>query len=86
MTEKESKFKELLDENYCWPCAFPFKFIIPADKLEAILNLFPGEEYACRPSRTGKYMSITIHKNVCSSEDVVRIYDLVGTTEGVICL
>jgi uncharacterized protein len=86
MTEKESHFKELLDANYCWPCSFPFKFIIPADKLETILELFPGEEYTSRPSRTGKYISVTIHKNVCSSEEVVRIYERVGTTEGVICL
>jgi putative lipoic acid-binding regulatory protein len=86
MTERKSNFRELLDANYCWPCSFPFKFIVPADKLDEILALFPGEECAYRPSRTGKYISITIHKNVCSSEEVALIYERVGTTEGVICL
>lgn len=86
MVENGSQFRELLEANYCWPCSFPFKFIVPADKLEEILALFPGEEHVCRPSRTGKYVSVTIHKNVCSSEEVTRIYALVGKTEGAICL
>lgn len=86
MSEKESQFKDLLDANYCWPCAFPFKFIVPADKLDEILGIFPGEEYTSRPSRTGKYVSVTIHKNVCSGEEVVQIYEQVGKTEGAICL
>jgi putative lipoic acid-binding regulatory protein len=86
MVKRESNFRELLDANYCWPCSFPFKFIVPADKLDEILGLFSGEEYACRPSRTGKYVSVTIHKNVCSSEEVAQIYERVGKTEGAICL
>ncbi|MBN1545953.1 MAG: hypothetical protein JW902_04765, partial [Syntrophaceae bacterium] len=49
MSDQESRFKNLLDENYCWPCAFPFKFIIPAERLENVLALFPGEEYTSRP-------------------------------------
>lgn len=86
MAENTSNFRELLDANYCWPCAFPFKFIVPADKLQEILSLFPGEEHVCRSSRTGKYISVTIHKNVSSSEEVARIYELAGKTEGTICL
>lgn len=86
MVENENNFRELLDVNYCWPCVFPFKFIVPSDKLQEILTLFPGEEHVCRASRTGKYISVTIHKNVCSSEEVVQIYELVGKTEGAICL
>lgn len=86
MSEKESQFKDLLDANYIWPCSFPFKFIVPTKKLDEILGLFPGVEYACRPSRTGKYVSVTIHKNVCSSEEVAQIYEQVGKTEGAICL
>lgn len=76
----------MLDENYCWPCAFPFKFIIPAERLENVLALFPGEEYTSRPSKTGKYFSITIHKNMGSSDEVVQIYNRAGRINGVICL
>jgi len=86
MTENTGKFRELLDANYCWPCVFPFKFIVPAEKLQEILILFPDAEPVCRSSRTGKYVSVTIHQHVCSSEEVARIYELVGKTEGAICL
>ena len=86
MTEKESQFRDLLDANYRWPCSFPFKFIIPAEKRDEILALFPGEEYTCRPSKTGKYVSVTIHKHVSSSAEVLEIYNRFKTIEGVICL
>jgi putative lipoic acid-binding regulatory protein len=86
MTENSNRFQELLDANYCWPCSFPFKFIVPKEKLEDILALFPGEACTSRPSKTGKYVSVTIHKNVCSSEEVVQIYEQVGKISGVICL
>jgi len=86
MTEKESQFQNLLDANYRWPCSFPFKFIIPAARQDEILALFPGDEYTCRPSKTRKYVSLTIHKNVSSSAEVIEIYNRFKAIEGVICL
>ena len=86
MAVNENRFQELLNVNYCWPCSFPFKFIVPAEKLGDILALFPGEACTSRQSKAGKYVSVTIHKYVCSSEEVVRIYDQAGKINGVICL
>jgi len=84
--EKESQFQDLLDANYRWPCSFPFKFIMPVEIRDEILALFPGDEYTSRPSKNGKYISVTIHKNVSSSTEVIEIYNRVKTIEGVICL
>jgi len=86
MPNKESQFDDLLNANYCWPCAFPFKFIIPVERLDDLLVLFPGDEYTSRPSKTGKYVSVTIHKDMSSSDEVIRIYNRAGRIEGVICL
>lgn len=86
VTEKQMKFEDLLDENYRWPCSFPFKFIMPVQMLDEVLALFPGEEYTRRPSKTGKYVSVTIRKNVSSSKEVIEIYNRIRAIEGVICL
>ncbi|MDX9744911.1 MAG: DUF493 family protein [Syntrophales bacterium] len=86
MKKNMNSFKRLLDEHYGWPCAFPFKFIMSAEKLPEILAFFPGEDYRIRSSETGKYISVTIHKHVSSSEEVARIYELAGKVRGVVCL
>ena len=86
VTEKQTQFEDLLDENHRWPCSFPFKFIMPVQMLDEVLALFPGEEYTRRPSKTGKYVGVTIRKNVSSGKEVMEIYDRVGAVKGVICL
>ena len=83
---KDHRFRELLDRHHTWPCSFPFKFIVPAEKLREILLLFPGEKPALRPSKEGKYIGITVHKHVQSSDEVLAYYNRLAGTKGVICL
>jgi putative lipoic acid-binding regulatory protein len=85
-TADRHSFQELLDRRHTWPCLFPFKFIVPAEKLPDILSLFPEEEPVLRPSKGGKYVSVTIHKHVRSSDDVIACYNRLAGMEGVICL
>lgn len=87
ITDKHhNTFQELLDRHHTWPCSFPFKFIVPAEKLNEILLLFPEEEPVLRSSKEGKYVSVTIHKRVHSSEEVMACYNRLTGTKGVICL
>ncbi len=86
MNSRDSRFVDLLNENYTWPCPFPFKFIVPVERLDELKGLFPDENHACRPSRTGKYVSVSFSKSMRSSEEVVQVYNRVGSIEGVICL
>ena len=86
ITDKHHTFRELLDRCHTWPCSFPFKFIVPAEKLHEILLLFPEEEPTLRSSKEGKYVSVTIRKRVCSSNEVLEYYNRLTGIKGVICL
>jgi uncharacterized protein YbbK (DUF523 family)/putative lipoic acid-binding regulatory protein len=85
-TDKQQTFRELLDQCHTWPCSFPFKFIVPQEKLQEILLLFPEEKPSLRSSKGGKYVSVTINKRVHSSDEVLACYDRLAGTKGVICL
>ena len=86
MTDKHHKFQKLLDQHYAWPCSFSFKFVAPAEKLQDVLLLFPDEKPVLRPSKEGKYVSVTIHKHVRSSDEVMVYYNRLTGIKGVICL
>lgn len=81
------EFKQRLDEHHQWPCTYMFKFIVPQDQTQKILNLFESrDELRTRPSRHGRYMSVTAKCTVSSSEEVVAVYQAAAQVEGVISL
>ncbi len=81
------EFKQRLDEHHQWPCTYMFKFIVPQDQTQNILNLFESrDELRTRPSRHGRYMSVTAKCTVSSSEEVVAVYQAAAQVEGVISL
>ena len=80
-------FKKLLDNQYDWPTRYTFKFIVPCDKVKNIKDLLgDGFEVLERPSRSGKYISCIVHRNISSSDEVVEVYKAISTVEGVISL
>lgn len=79
-------FKELLDEQYQWPTTYLFKFVSPLDKIEKLEEIFEGQDIAKRPSRTGKFISLTISSAMNSSDEVVSVYKEVNSIQGVIPL
>lgn len=81
-----SKLRALLDDQYNWPQSYTFKFICKQSTLEVVSQHFEGHEITTNNSRTGKYTSITIHKHVESSDQVIDTYKLIGSIEGVIAL
>ena len=61
MAEDKSleSFRSSLDANYEWPCIFPFKFIVPKDQTEAVLELFADDPVQSRASRNGRFTAYT---------------------------
>lgn len=81
-----AKFKVLLDESYQWPDYYEFKFIIKTEDKSLITAKLPGFTIHETPSKQGNYTSISARKLMKSTEEVLEIYELVGTIKGVMSL
>jgi hypothetical protein len=75
-----------LDEFHEWPCRFMFKFITPQGKTAELTALFAGRPFTTRPSKNGRYVSITAELEMQSSEEVIALYREAGKIEGIISL
>ena len=79
--------QKLLDDQYCWPAVYPFKFIVPRASAEKLLALFPSREgVSVRESGKGKYISVSVNVIMTSSASVVAVYEAVADIEGIISL
>ncbi|MFM7853366.1 MAG: DUF493 domain-containing protein, partial [Flammeovirgaceae bacterium] len=78
--------KEKLDQNHAWPDLYTFKFIVPAGKEKQVTELFPNHSYTQRPSKHGKYISVTVQAMMQSSDAVIEIYQSASKIEGIVAL
>ena len=81
-----SGFKEKLDRVHQWPSLYMFKFIVPGEKEAEVKQLFPKNVVTTRPSKNGKYVSVTAKVMVASPDQVVKIYEQAADIEGLIAL
>ncbi len=79
-------FKQRLDEEHHWPAVYMFKFVVPRDKEQDVLDLFPEENLTSKISKKGKYISFTLQKVMQSSDQVIEIYEEAHKIEGIIAL
>ena len=89
MSDDKSSLESLrsaLDDNYDWPCNFTFKFIVPKEQTETVLELFADDPVSERPSKSGKYTAYTMEIFVHSADEVFAIYQRVARVPGVISL
>ncbi len=70
----EESFQETLDAFYDWPCTFTFKFIVSRNDFQAILDLFADDAVRTRHSSRGRYVALTVERQVRSSREVVAVY------------
>ncbi len=87
--EAKTRLRESLDKVHGWPSVYMFKFIFEpeAERLEAVLALFPPEsEVLRRYSAGGKYLSVTVKEVMMNAEDVIDRYDRAAAIPGVITL
>ena len=93
MTKEDKFYKKLklsLEETTKFPTEYMYKFIIPAskEKLKEIEDVFnhTGAVIKTKPSKTGKYNSITVMVQMKNADDVIAKYKEVSAVEGVISL
>ncbi|BCS87085.1 DUF493 family protein [Pseudodesulfovibrio sediminis] len=86
MSDKIEKFKQTLDECHDWPCPYIYKFIVPTENLQLLVALFPKEELQTRESKTGKYTSVTMTSTMCSSHEVMAVYEKASQVPGLMSL
>jgi putative lipoic acid-binding regulatory protein len=79
-------FKELLDSKHRWPSEYQFKFIVRADLINELKDLFVDQELILKKSSNAKYYSVTIFIKVKSSDEVISIYKKASTIPGIISL
>ena len=80
------KFKALLDEHYSWPQPYKFKFIVPAHKKDEAAEILNDHDLDFRPSRTGKYTSVTAVRVFHETDQVIEVYQRVSKIDGLISL
>ncbi len=86
MDEKTTQFKQALDDHHQWPCPYVYKFILPTENLQQLTALFPDDEVKTRESKTGKYTSVTMISTMCSSDEVMAVYQKAATVPGLMSL
>jgi hypothetical protein len=84
--EGMDRFQKLLDDQHAWPAEYTFKFIVPEDRLDELKAVFGQIPVSVRPSRHGRYMSVTATMLIHSSDEIVAIYTEAGHIAGLIAL
>ena len=69
-----------------WPALYPFKFIVPIEKLDEVLELFEKAETRTKISRKGNYVSVSATPFMYDSEKVIEIYTRALRIDGLLAL
>ncbi len=86
MSTEIERFKALLDEHHIWPTEYLFKFVILAEQIEELKYILLEEDLSIKPSKNGKYVSVSLEKVFNSSHEVILIYEKAWTIKGIISL
>lgn len=85
-----ARLKTQLEDNFTWPSAYLFKFIVPTDpdKIEAFSVIFANTDAQInsRESSKGTYTSVSVKTTMESPQAVIDKYLEVSNIEGVISL
>lgn len=79
-------FREKVEQEHSFPGIYIFKFIVPANKKQEILDLLPKGEITFRNSANQKYVSITAKIKLQTSQGVLDVYLAANKVEGCIAL
>lgn len=79
-------FKSSLDAYYSWPAYFPFKFIVPIEQANQVIELLDDPNLTSRPSANGRYRAFSLDKQMNSSEEVIAIYEMMTPIPGIISI
>lgn len=69
-----------------WPAGYLFKFIVPVNKVNEIVEILPKGDLSTRESGKGKYVSVTSYAEMNTSEEVIDVYEKASRVEGIMAL
>lgn len=83
-----ANFKEKLENVQTFPGLYAFKFILTGGvaQIKDLRTVLPDDEFVETPSKTGKYVSITVKKWMEDADAVIEVYKKVGEIKGVMML
>ena len=79
-------FRSSLDAYYTWPATFPFKFIVPIEQSNQVIELLDDPHLTSRPSTNGRYRAFTSEKMMGSSEEIISVYEKMERIPGIISI
>lgn len=79
-------FKAKVELEHTFPGVYIFKFIVPSDKKDDILELLPKGETSLRTSSKNHYISITCKAELNTSQEVIDVYFEANKVDGTIAL
>jgi len=87
-TDIYANLKEKLESVEQFPGVYNFKFIITGGlaKIEDLRAILPHDEFIEQASKTGKYVSITVKKQVQNADEVIAVYKQAGSIKGIMIL
>ena len=86
MNWDEKAFKEKLENNHDFPEEYIFKFIIKPEHQNEVESLVDGAKVNLKASSGNKYLSVTMQKEMASSQEVIEVYKEAYGIEGIIPL
>jgi putative lipoic acid-binding regulatory protein len=86
MSKETDSFREKLEIQYKFPALYNFKFIVPKESTVEVKKIFPKSEHKLKPSRNGKYVSVTIPVMAASSDQIIEAYEKANKIKGIIAL
>ncbi len=81
------KMRELLNEQNHWPAEYTYKFIVPHEHvLTLIKEVGHSGEYSERPSKSGKYVSVTFKILMSHADKIIEVYKRAQKVPGILSL
>jgi len=77
-------YEQLKEQKY--PLIFPFKFIGPPEKVYQLKKLLKDAELSEKPSRNGKYVSLTAKAMMMDPDSIINIYKEAAKIKGIVTL
>lgn len=73
-------------EKQTWPAIYPFKFVVPIDKLTQALNCLNDFEVETKFSKKGNYASLSFKPFMLNPDHVIEVYTRLTAVKGIMAL
>lgn len=73
-------------EQLEWPRIYPFKFIVPIDKVDEVYTLFRKQDTTTKVSKKGNYISVTAKPFMYTADKVIEVYEKASKIKGLMAL